>query len=424
MLRCGARVAASRCLQRRSYCGPGAPRSYVDHWKGPGHEVVMDLLAKGGGTKVHDPTKLLEEGKEMMDGVGFAAAPHVFGVHPVVQSVYRIDPLAQMFDAHGVMMMTWREPAADDAAEGSSVRIGTCTQTPPRPQFSNAIGSATISPPEWATVTQPGLVQAVWRWSGTFRTDMDLYNFPYDHQEFSIVVWFPDLGSVGPHYGRVAVPYNCNRMGTRPTVQLDQSLAEWDVYDPTLRFWMRRPFREGKPAEFAPGGKMAMIVHLRTVRKGAFFVRMMSTMCVIASLGFAAFALDVTQVSERMSMVISLLLALIAFKFTVAGSLPKVSYATQFDKYMDSTIILLAGLVAGFAAQKGAIRHELLTEEGAEWFERSVWMPAAGLAWVAYHIVIIARFRRHLTRARTALGAPRLPWHSTLHMSIPRMGFV
>jgi heme/copper-type cytochrome/quinol oxidase subunit 2 len=64
-------------------------------------------------------------------------------------------------------------------------------------------------------------------------------------------------------------------------------------------------------------------------------------MLAICSLSFTAFAIPREDLGDRMSIVLTLLLTAVAFKLVIADSLPKVSYFTALDTYMNAMFLLL-----------------------------------------------------------------------------------
>eukprot|EP01062_Namystynia_karyoxenos_P071293 TRINITY_DN66751_c0_g1_i1.p1 TRINITY_DN66751_c0_g1~~TRINITY_DN66751_c0_g1_i1.p1 ORF type:complete len:486 (+),score=110.36 TRINITY_DN66751_c0_g1_i1:93-1460(+) len=430
------RCSAPGWLARRTAAGaapaPEGPGPAATAPRGepasPGHAPNRDPLAhfraiRSTPSKAWDPAEILGDGKQVfMKLGGLQNVRNGVAVHPVVQSISRIDPLSQTFVARGLLIMKWHDESCEHLPAGAQVQAAQCTTLPPSPQLSNG------DDPTWEVPTvlvarrrqddAPGVLQGVWRWSAVFRTQLSLADFPYDHQRFAVVFWFAANGTTNEAASnRMLVPCTCNETDLKATVQQIFHLEEWDVFTPEMRWWISST--RGKI------GKTAFVVEARVLRRGGYYVRMMMTMCVIASLGFTAAVLDPTQLGERLSVIVSLLLALIAFKFSVGGCLPKVTYATQFDKYMDSSILLLAGMAVSAAAVREAVRQGVFTSEEAAAFERGVALPVAAGAWLLYHVVLVMRFRRHLSSARAALGTPLVfHWHPVRSSSVPGMRFI
>jgi len=62
---------------------------------------------------------------------------------------------------------------------------------------------------------------------------------------------------------------------------------------------------------------------------------------MIASLIFMTFTIEYTDISGRAGVDLTLLLTLIAQKFTLAGDVPKIAYLTFLDKYIFSCLMLV-----------------------------------------------------------------------------------
>merc|ERR1712113_1078982 len=64
----------------------------------------------------------------------------------------------------------------------------------------------------------------------------------------------------------------------------------------------------------------------------------------VATLAFTSFALNPDDCGDRISVALTVLLTLVAFKHSVAGELPKSSYLTLIDKYLISTMVVVSGI--------------------------------------------------------------------------------
>ena len=72
---------------------------------------------------------------------------------------------------------------------------------------------------------------------------------------------------------------------------------------------------------------VSMVVH----RKSSYYLsNIISIMAGLVSLCFSAFAIEVQDLADRMSIILTLLLTAVAFKFVIADSLPKLSYSTYY----------------------------------------------------------------------------------------------
>merc|ERR1712079_582298 len=62
----------------------------------------------------------------------------------------------------------------------------------------------------------------------------------------------------------------------------------------------------------------------------------MATICLCS---FAVFAIEGTELADRLSVVFTMLLTAVAFKIVVADTLPKVAYTTLLDLYLNGLFV-------------------------------------------------------------------------------------
>jgi hypothetical protein len=72
----------------------------------------------------------------------------------------------------------------------------------------------------------------------------------------------------------------------------------------------------------------------------------------LVALCFSAFCIDVADLADRMSIILTLLLTAVAFKFVIADSLPKLSYSTYIDYFLLMNFFVLGwmGAISAFSA--------------------------------------------------------------------------
>ena len=76
-----------------------------------------------------------------------------------------------------------------------------------------------------------------------------------------------------------------------------------------------------------------------------FTIFVMLFLFVLTSLSFAAFALD--DISDRVTIVLTLLLTTVAYKLVVASSLRQLSYLTLLDAYTLFSLLILCAVFTG-----------------------------------------------------------------------------
>ncbi|KAF0690009.1 Aste57867_18571 [Aphanomyces stellatus] len=83
-------------------------------------------------------------------------------------------------------------------------------------------------------------------------------------------------------------------------------------------------------------------VRLRVQRIATYYVQnIVVIMCLLSLLGPLVFVLDVDDLGDRLSTVLTLLLTAVAFKFVISSALPKVPYNTLLDSFVLASTISL-----------------------------------------------------------------------------------
>jgi len=239
--------------------------------------------------------------------------------------------------------------------------------------FSNAMDVEIVDGTETVYLSPndpPGWVRSETRYRGQFLQMMELSSFPFDAQFASISIRLPNRRDVG-----------------RPFVQLESSsgpqmemkdwvhLPEWSRYEP-----------EGT-ATTDSKGRARYVITLPLVRRYDYYVwNICAVISSITFLAFTSFAIDATDVPGRSSVVLTLLLTAVAFKLVVSDSLPKVSYWTIMDWYMNAMFLMLLVIAlengcVGFLAAN----YEQTWAVWGTFIEALTFVLVFGV-WLAFHI--------------------------------------
>jgi hypothetical protein len=186
--------------------------------------------------------------------------------------------------------------------------------------------------PEIVEIAPDGTVvyrQRVW---GSFSQPQEVHDFPFDTQTFNIqlvsagytpdeVVLLPEPGSTSEMNSELSVP--------------DWRILEWKV--------------ETGPFEVAPGARAVPGFGFSFKAKrqiGYFIVKVIIPLIFIVAMSWIVFWLDPKESGTRISVSITAMLTLIAYRFAVGTSLPKVSYLTRLDNFiLLSTVLIFATLI-------------------------------------------------------------------------------
>jgi hypothetical protein len=242
----------------------------------------------------------------------------------------------QTFLADLIVLAAWRDPRL--AGKWDSVTsVDLDAVWNPRLQVVNqrAVSAAL---PQRVEVDPSGQVLYRQRLSGRFTTRMDLRDFPMDRQKFRI-----QLVCLG--YPRSEVELTPFPEGRRAGRAEEFSVTDWA---------MGRTQMEA--ADFAPAPGMTPIAGVQLTWDGRryvgyYVVQVILPLVMIVLMGWAALWIDPGIVVTRMSIAVTTMLTLIAYRFALGRLVPSLAYLTRFDYFtLGSTLLvflLLMYLVGG-----------------------------------------------------------------------------
>ena len=235
---------------------------------------------------------------------------------------------------------------------------------------------------------------------GTFRERFELQGFPFDAQDLQIV--FRSAHEVGssrehpplrlvrnssPQYQAV-VPHGHFILRDEYSMALYQGMHS-DLSAPQLSSSRRR----------YPQVTIAM----KIVRIPTFYIySVILPMSVFVGLGFLVLLLDPGQLHDRLSIVLSLLLATVAYKTYLSERIPVCNYLTFLDKYILACLLVM-GLLALESAFVFMCSKRFGPSAAREQTEDAIGLGVFG-AWMLCHLLWLPR-RRTNDDARTQAEA-------------------
>lgn len=203
------------------------------------------------------------------------------------------------------------------------------------------------SAPDQVRITPEGEViyaKALW---GSFSQPLKLKNFPFDSQKFSIK--FVAGGGYTPSEV-IFVPDDTGRSG----IAKELSVADWAVTN-----WEH----DLTPFSLVNSSQRASITYSFSADRltSYFVVKMILPLIMIVMMSWAVFWMDPLNVASNVSISITSMLTLIAYRFSADNSLPRLSYLTSLDYFiLASTILVFLSLVQNLTtsslAKKGNVK--------------------------------------------------------------------
>lgn len=236
----------------------------------------------------------------------------------------KIDDLNQEFTVDLYVTASWRDSRL--AQEGADERL-----LPMASIWHPALGAVNrrdISSylPETARVDSAGGVLVEQRLSGEFSSSFDLEGFPADEQVLTV-----RLASY--HHGpdELEIEIAAGRTGRLERL----SLAGWEI----------GPAESRGGALEVPSGTRAGAVLSVTARRETGYYRLTLglPMVLIALMAWAVFWIDPSYMPSQVSVSTASIFTLIAFRLSLSGALPPVSYLTTADWFILAVTLLVFG---------------------------------------------------------------------------------
>jgi len=264
--------------------------------------------------------------EEDLSRPGAAGIPTQVRIGLYLADLFEISASDQTFLADVVLRAEWRDPRLAGRWEG--VRgLALDSVWNPRLLIVNHRG-ATASLPQRVEVDSSGLVRYQQRWWGRFSARLELRDFPLDRQELHVQVI-----SLGYRRDEVQLVINSAEMRSGRAEAI--SITDWEVGSASI---------EAADFEAAPGLKALSGVRLRWEAGrhfGYYLVQVILPLVFIVLMGWTALWVDPAVVATRVSVSMTTMLTLIAYRFALGRSVPNLTYLTRFDYFMMGATILI-----------------------------------------------------------------------------------
>jgi len=159
---------------------------------------------------------------------------------------------------------------------------------------------------------------------------VELQHFPYDVQKLTISLRIDSKTDLAR---KRRFRELCPGGATNVKIHKSVHLTEWHLYSPCA------------VAGLDEGSKPVFDAFLAVRRKHEFYTSNVTIIGgALATLGMTAFVIEIEDFADRSSVVLTLLLTTVAFKFVISQDLPKVPYFTILDTYMYVAIFFLMGI--------------------------------------------------------------------------------
>lgn len=252
-----------------------------------------------------------------------------YGVFAI--DVRAIDSARQAFDADVALILRWRDPRLADAHAGVR-RIGLGEIWHPHVDVANQLHVSQSFPDE-AEVDAEGLVTLRQRYQGDFSMRVDLAEFPRDHHTFRI-----QFAARGFEAGELQ--FDAATMQEYTGIASPLLVSDWDVTRWETRAEVYAPVPRGRQLS-------GFVFEFEARRHIGYFVwKVLLPLALIVFMSWVVFWIDPVHIAPQMSVVVTSILTLIAYRFSLDALVPPVPYLTRFDHFLlGSTVLIFLALV-------------------------------------------------------------------------------
>ncbi|KAI9031088.1 hypothetical protein DFJ74DRAFT_654605 [Hyaloraphidium curvatum] len=276
-----------------------------------------------------------------------------------------IDPVAQQFAISGYLNFFW-----EDAKFESPDDDGANQPVDPDAVFENAVEFSLFGPPVFRV--RNSVVSEMIHFKAVLYEELELDRFPFDRQFLTIRICLKTKEfravSEAPNY--VPDKHDWRSMAS---FTCSPSVAGWSAISPIV----------GTSVAAGQSDELRITVSLRVERQWRYFLyNIVLIVFLIVCLSPIAFLMGCEDVGGRMSIILTLLLTLVTFKFVVASEIPKTPALTLLDKYFFVSYFALLLVVLQ------TVLGHLLAPARRVPVDRA---SAIGLlvCWIAFHVQIV-----------------------------------
>ncbi|MCB9377425.1 MAG: hypothetical protein H6511_01500 [Holophagales bacterium] len=295
--------------------------------------IGMGLLPLGGARGAEAPT-------DCSPPVGWissrpdATGPTRVEVGFYVNDINEISDAQQRFTTDALMDLSWTDPRLAPYA-GCTVPRGTLWD--PGLVLANRRSLSQLLPDRY-TIGPGGRVRYLQRAYGDLSVRLDLHDFPFDRQSLEYV-------GVSTRYGpsELELVFRPDASGRRQ----DLLAAGWQIGDLDASTFSAR--MGNSPVELA-----GIRIGLPARRDATYFLwKFIAPLTLVVCMAWMVQWIDPSMAPSRIGLSATALLTVFAYQFSVASSLPRVSYATRMDRFFLGAIgIVLLGLVLSVLASE------------------------------------------------------------------------
>ena len=272
-----------------------------------------------------------------------------------------IDSVSQSFVANLALVLRWHDPSlAHEGLDSISKDLNEIWH--PRVQILNQQRLVNTFP-QSVEIHPDGEViyrQRVW---GNFSQPLELSEFPFDTQRLEITLANLSFGS--------------QKIRLKPSpdsgVSENLSIPDWEIMQ-----WdfVAEDLRLDNESSLTPG----MVFSLEAKRYTNYFrFKVILPLILIVMMSWLVFWIDPSLISSQISVAVTAMLTMIAYRFALAGMLPRLPFLTTLDFFvMASTIMVFLSMVevvyTAYLSTDNRLEKARVIDRKARWIAPLIYM--------------------------------------------------
>jgi hypothetical protein len=285
-------------------------------------------------------------------------------------NINEIDAATQTLTANVFFRVKWKDPRL--AHQGPQYVIRPLNEIwNPNLAIVNR-QSMTITMPDNAEIYRDGTVIYRQRVFGQFSQNMDFSNFPFDRHKLII-----RLASTGNSPDKIEFTEDSTQ---KSVISNELTILDWKIQEYNII---------NSPYSVVPGtAPVASFAFEFSAERNSsyYFLNFFLPLVMIILMSMAVFWLEANMVAPQISVATTSMLTLIAYRFMIAGSLPKISYLTRMDLFIFCSTILI------FLTLAEAIITSVFSAQGKEKPARIIDLYSRWIFPLVYIIIYIIAF--------------------------------
>ena len=254
-----------------------------------------------------------------------------------IVDINNIDSAQQSFGADVYIVLRWTDPRLTHTG-GGVAHYALDQIWNPRVAIVNETNSVSRRLPESAEVDPDGTVVYRQRFVGSFTQALVLKSFPFDKQSFRLQL-------VAVKYSPREVNFVANQKwvdagikqagGISPSI----TLPDW-----TVEKWVVKTFVYALAPGLQNSGYVFEFSASRNVQY--YILKVILPLVLIVMMSWAVFWIDPVTSNSQISIAVTSMLTLIAYRFAVDSQLPRLPYMTRLDAFfLTSTLLVFFSLI-------------------------------------------------------------------------------